>query len=255
MGFTYPAPRNFPDWPHFTHIVVVLCIICVSVLIAVNGLYTSLFHRSEWLIASNVLVALTGYETVSVFMPDFNVSQSFWFDRFGAGVLHKSKRKLCNPYDFSIGNSFTTNYSLFEWDLVAVTQLTDNSSASLVYKGSTLETCDGVALYMDAHLQERSTDVTGLIACDNVDGFELIAKTSFSMGLLTSSGKYLPPLLGVIPNTPGLGGIPNTPGLRNITAKGRSRSSLLNYMLVLSNVLDTTIPTLQFSYQDTGCRL
>jgi hypothetical protein len=245
MGLTYPAPRNFPDWPHFTHIVVVLCVICVTVLIAVNGLYTSLFCRSEWLITSNGLVALTGYETVSVFMPDFNVSQSFWYDRFIPGVFQRSKRKLCNPHDFTIGNSFTTNYSLFQWDLVAVTQLTDNTSASLVYKGSTLETCDALALYMNAHMQERNTDVTGLIACDNVDGFEFIAKTSFSMGSLTSSGKYLPPLLSAIPNVP---------ELRNITAKGRSRSILLNYMLVLSNVLDTTTQTLQFSYQDTGCR-
>ena len=169
-----------------------------------------------------MLVALTGYETVSIFKPDFNITQSFWSNRFRPSVFLGSKRgrpELCRPHDFSVGDSFTTNYSLFQWSLVAVTQLTDNTSTSLVYKGSTLETCDVRALYMDAQLQTRSADLATLITCDNVNGFELLAKTSFSVGLL--SGKYSPPLLGAIPNTP---------GLDNVNAKGRSRSVLLDRM-------------------------
>jgi len=68
MRFSYPAPRKFPPWPYFTRIVVVLCVIFVSALITSN-------------------VALTGCETVSIFMSDFNITQSFWFDRFRPSVM------------------------------------------------------------------------------------------------------------------------------------------------------------------------
>jgi hypothetical protein len=165
-------------------------------------------------------VALVGYETVTVFQPDFNATQSFWYHRFGLGI--SAPGTLCDPRDFNSGDTFTTNYSLFEWNLVTVA---NDSSRSLVYRGSTLETCDVIALYMDAHLQPRSADLTAVITCDDVDGFHLLATTSFSVGLL--SGKYSPPLLGTTPERF---------GVRNMRTERKSRSSVLNLMSVLSNI-------------------
>jgi hypothetical protein len=170
----------------------------------------------------NITAALVEYETITVFRPDFNASQSFWFHRLGIGI--QAPGTLCDPRGFNVGDSFTTNYSLFNWNLVTIA---NDSSRSLVYKGTTLESCDITGVYMDAHMQTRSADLTAVITCDDVDGTEFIATTSFSVTLL--SGKYSPPLLGAAPERF---------GLRNISREGQSRSRLLNRMLVLFIILD-----------------
>jgi hypothetical protein len=163
---------------------------------------------------------------VTVLQPDFNISQSFWFDRFRPGELGLSKPgTLCDPPTLDSGHSFTTNYSLFEWDLVTVIGRSGvpPSQNSLVYKGSTLRSCDVCSQYMDAHLQDQWADLTTLIYCDDIDGFRVLAKTSFTVTLL--SGQYSPPLLGAIPEhiQNGIG----NPG-------SSSMSTTVNNMLVLS---------------------
>jgi hypothetical protein len=170
-------------------------------------------------------VALTGYETVTVLQSDFNDSRPSLFDRFRFGGRSK-QGNLCHPFESNVGNTFTTNYSLFEWELVTVAKLND-SSRSLIYRGSTLETCDVVALYLDAQMQIRSADLTALITCHNLDGFTLLAKTSFSVTLL--SGKYSPPLLGATPEIFGL--------RTNMSTNGRLTAVVLNRMSVLCSVL------------------
>ena len=69
-------------------------------------------------------VALTGYETVTTFASDFNVSQSFWYDPFlpGGGAAPGT---LCDPHVFNVGDSFVTNYTFYEWELVTVTSNND----------------------------------------------------------------------------------------------------------------------------------
>jgi hypothetical protein len=184
-------------------------------------------------------VALTRYEVVATFEPNFNFSQSFWFDRFRPGRISRVG-KLCDPNGINVGSAFTTNYSLFQWDVVTVTGTKPNdTSRSLAYRGATLETCDVVALYIDVHMQLRSADLTALINCFNVDGYTLLARTSFSVTLL--SGKYSPPLLGATPGTF---------GLYNTSTAHNPRAVVLNRMLVLSDVLHITILPLEFPYQD-----
>ena len=153
--------------------------------------------------------------------PNFNITQSFWFDRFRPGGLGLSKPgTLCDPQTLNPSDRFTTNYSLFEWDLVTVFgPHASNKSTSLVYKGSTLQSCDVCAQYMAAHIQEHSADLTTLISCDDIDGFRILAKTSLSLTLLNGL-KYAPPLLGAIPDH-----------VRYMMAEG-SRSTLLNTVLV-----------------------
>jgi hypothetical protein len=166
-------------------------------------------------------VALTGYEIISTFKSDFNFSQSFWFDHFRPGRRSRAGT-LCDPYAINIGNTFTTNYSLFEWELVSVTQAATTSGTrpnsdlhNLAYSGATLETCDIIAIYVDADLPLRNTDLTVLITCSDVGGYTLMAKTSFSNTLL--SGRYAPPLLGATPEI-----------LKTTNATGGQTSFVLN---------------------------
>jgi hypothetical protein len=72
-------------------------------------------------------------------------------------------------------------------------------------------------------MQMRSADLTTLITCDDLNGFTLLAKTLFSVTLL--SGKYSPPLLGATPEIFGL--------RANMGRNDRSTAVVLNRMLVL----------------------
>ena len=75
--------------------------------------------------------------------------------------------------------------------------------------------------YLDAHLQELTSDYAVVIACDDVHGVKILAKTSFSITLL--SGKYLPPLLGAIPEDVG----------HSVNILKINHSTFINNMLVV----------------------
>ena len=107
--------------------------------------------------------ALVGFETVTLFASNFNTTQSFWYDVFIRGG-RPSPGKLCDPHDFNIGDSFTTNYTLFAWDLMAVTRLND-SAHNLVYRGSTLDSCDVKAMYLNGDRRARISDIAIIITC------------------------------------------------------------------------------------------
>lgn len=146
-----------------------------------------------------ITVALVGYETVTIFQSDFNITQSFWFDRFRLFGLGISKPgTLCASQTLFPGDRFTTNYSFFEWSLMTVNEGRDGN---LIYNGSTLQSCDVTTVYMDGHLQDLTTDLALLIACDDIHGIKILAKTLFSTTILT--GKYSPPLLGATPKSIG----------------------------------------------------
>ncbi|KAF8059840.1 hypothetical protein FPV67DRAFT_340304 [Lyophyllum atratum] len=200
-----PTEEAFP-WRHFTPIVLAVAVISLGVLAVLNAI-------------------LVGYESVTVFRDNFNVSQSFWYDRLLPGGYGRSEPgTLCDPHGFNVGDTFTTNYSLFKWELVTVGYSTNNSHVgSFAYNGSTLETCDAIAIYMDAQMQSRSADLAVAISCKDVGGFNILATTSFSVTLL--KGKYSPPLLGANPEKLG----------SNDTGTGdTSRSSVLNHMMQLA---------------------
>jgi hypothetical protein len=82
-----------------------------------------------------------------------------------------------------IGDSFVTNSSTFLWDLESVTKA-NQSSSTLVYKGSTLQGCDVIGIYMTATMSPPTLDVVVVISCKDLDGFDLIAKTSFPISVM-----------------------------------------------------------------------
>lgn len=86
---------------------------------------------------------------------------------------------------------------------------------------------------MTADLRTRTTDTIAVITCQDVDGFEFLAKTSYQMTFL--AGLYAPPLLEAIPKPYGLG---NT---------GKPESIVLGTMLVLST-------TGGIRFNDLNCR-
>ncbi len=134
---------------------------------------------------------------MTIFQSDFNLTQSFWFDRFRRLGISKPGA-LCASQTLSPGDRFTTNYSFFEWSLVTVNE---GRGGNLIYNGSTLQSCDVTTVYMDSHLQDLTTDLAVLIACNDIHGIKILAKTLFSVTKL--SGKYSPPLLGVTPESVG----------------------------------------------------
>jgi hypothetical protein len=179
-----------------------------------------------------VVVALTGYETVTTLVDDFNTTQRFWYDPFLPG-RGPQPGTLCDPHELNVGDSFITNSSLFEWKLVTIGTNPKNTTRNIVYKGSTLESCDINAIYMTADLRTRTTDTIAVITCQDVDGFEFLAKTSYQMTFL--AGSYAPPLLEAIPKPYGLG---NT---------GKPESVVLNTMLVLSTYWWHSVQRFKFS--------
>ena len=146
-------------------------------------------------------MALTGYETVTTFESDFNITQSFWYDRFLPGGGSRAGT-LCDPHGFNIGDSLTTNYSIFQWDLVSVLK-SNYSRGSLIYSGSTLESCDLSALYMNGEFRTQSADVVAIVACQDVGGFNLLIKTSFTT-TTNLTEKPSSSLMGVTPEKFGL---------------------------------------------------
>jgi len=113
----------------------------------------------------------------------------------------------------------TASQPLFEWSLLTVD---DGHRRDLIYNGSTLQSCDVITIYIDGHLEDLTTDYAAVIACDNVHGVKILAKTSFSMTLL--SGKYLPPLLGAIPADVG----------QSVNISKINHSTFINNMLVVN---------------------
>ena len=165
-------------------------------------------------------MGLTGYETVTTFKSDFNVVQSFWYDVFLPGGGSKPGT-LCEPHVLNIGDSFTTNYSLFEWKLV--TASSDNQpSSSLVYKGWTLHNCDIVRVFFNGDLRTLTVDAGVTIVCTDSKGFLLMAETSFSMTELpgkTGSMLLADPAAFIA-------------GYLNVSAHRRSRAIVLDSMSV-----------------------
>ena len=156
-------------------------------------------------------MALTGYETVTTFHPDYNVTQSLWY---GLVPGHAKPGTLCDPHVFNVGDSFTTNNSLFEWK-VMVAAKGGETLASLVYTGSTLETCDITALYLNGDFRTRTTEMAIIIACEDLDGFSLIAQASFSGTSLAGKSAAL------------FGTIREVFGHNNVSNKGAGRSTVL----------------------------
>ncbi|KAF8887584.1 hypothetical protein BD779DRAFT_504440 [Infundibulicybe gibba] len=138
------------------------------------------------------VVALTGYEIVTVFSADYNLTQKRWYDKWMPSSTLKSGGQ-CDPHVFNVGDSFTTNYTLFQWTIETIVRLNAGKSA-IAYTGATLEDCDITALYFNGDIRTWTLDITAVANCSVANKFQVTARTAFSMTSLP--GKHAP-LLGV----------------------------------------------------------
>ena len=123
-------------------------------------------------------VRLAGYETITSLEEDFNITQVFWLDR-----VVPQPGTLCQPLVLMLGDSFVTNSSVFLWDLELITKA-NHSSSSLVYKGSGLQGCDVIAIYLNGNMNPPTLDVVAVISCKDLDGFDVIGKTAFPVSVM-----------------------------------------------------------------------
>ncbi|KIK10082.1 hypothetical protein K443DRAFT_78 [Laccaria amethystina LaAM-08-1] len=123
MGLDYPITRPFPQgWRWFTPLSFVGAFIALVFLCTIN-------------------VALTGYETVTVFQSDFNATQSFWYDKYMPYRV-PIPGTLCDPHVINVEDPFTTNYTFFEWAIESITGANAGNSG-ISYKGATLDDLRG----------------------------------------------------------------------------------------------------------------
>ncbi|KAF7292679.1 hypothetical protein MIND_01166100 [Mycena indigotica] len=111
-------------------------------------------------------VALVGYETVSVFSSDFNITDHFWYDRLLPSFARSdgAPGSLCAARLIGLGDTVATNYSLFQYTVAAID--TPNAGDSgLAYTGWTLDDCDVTALYVNIVGQTLTSDFTAIVTC------------------------------------------------------------------------------------------
>ncbi|KAJ7663442.1 hypothetical protein B0H17DRAFT_1019889 [Mycena rosella] len=148
---------------------------------------------------ATINAALAGYETITVFDSDFNVTQTHWFHRF----LPMQKPKagtLCDPRLLSLGDTVSTNYTLFQYTIASID--TPNAGDSgFSYKGWTLDNCDITSLYVNGNANTFIIDLTVLVSC-RADESQVVQGNDYEVTLRTDwpqstlAGQYAS-LLGV----------------------------------------------------------
>ncbi|KAF8916397.1 hypothetical protein CPB85DRAFT_1216507 [Mucidula mucida] len=131
-------------------------------------------------------VALVGYETITIFNPNPNYTQSEWYDVLP--MRAPTPGSACAPTVFNVGDSFTTNYSMFQWTIESIPQ--SNTGTGVLYKGTPLDHCDLTSLYIHGDSRSYAIDYTGVVTCKAAEGYKLRAKTAFTLSNLP--GKYSP---------------------------------------------------------------
>ncbi|KAH8795877.1 hypothetical protein DL96DRAFT_1203035 [Flagelloscypha sp. PMI_526] len=76
------------------------------------------------IIITLVNVAATGYETITVFSPDYNYTQTFWWSVFNMD----RNTSICDPKDILIGDTFFTDTSAFLYTVAGAGYATVNGS-------------------------------------------------------------------------------------------------------------------------------
>ncbi|KAF9010454.1 hypothetical protein BDZ89DRAFT_1167690 [Hymenopellis radicata] len=131
-------------------------------------------------------VALVGYETITIFNPNPNYTQSEWYDALP--MRAPTPGSACAPTVFNVGDSFTTNYSMFQWTIESIPR--SNTGTGVLYKGTPLDHCDLTSLYIHGDSRSYAIEYTGVVTCKAAEGYELRAKTAFTLSSLP--GKYSP---------------------------------------------------------------
>ncbi|KAF8896200.1 hypothetical protein BD779DRAFT_1608509 [Infundibulicybe gibba] len=169
LDYDYSLTRRF-RWPWFSPMATVAAVVVLALLTTLN-------------------VALTGYQTKTVFEDNFNVTQTHWYDKPGT---------LCDSHVFNVGDSLTTNYTIFQWSIETVNK-PNAASSGVSYRGSTLQDCDLSNLYIDGDMRTRTIKLTAVAKCEVKGEFEVNAKTTFAVSALAGVHS---PLLGVLKSSP-----------------------------------------------------
>ncbi|KAJ7921309.1 hypothetical protein B0H13DRAFT_2416493 [Mycena leptocephala] len=122
---------------------------------------------------TTINVVLTGYETITVFQSDYNVTQSHWYHQYIPSLMPKPGT-LCDSRVFNLGDTFTTN-------------ILCSRDSGISYKGWTLENCDMTSLYLHGDANSYTIEYTAIVECRS-DDYSFSARTDFSLSSL--AGKY-----------------------------------------------------------------
>ena len=185
VSLQYSATRSF-KWRWFGPLSLLGGLIVFAFLVVINSKPVlqprTLRYRSLTDSSHPFAVSLTGYETVVTFQDSFNATDSHWFYRL-MPFRRPKPGTLCDPHVFRIGDTFTTNYSYFQWTVDTIT-IPNAGSSAVSYKGTPLDTCDLAGVYLNGDLGSWTLDYTIVIACQQGKDFAITAKTSFSVSWL-----------------------------------------------------------------------
>ncbi|KAG8986378.1 hypothetical protein FRB94_003429 [Tulasnella sp. JGI-2019a] len=140
------------------------------------------------LILGVVTFATQGYETESTLSSSFNLTQSLWYNHFTPAA---EPGTLCDPYVFTVGDTFQTMMSPFIWTIDFINtikpavKLGHANSNGLSYSGSALNTagCDVSSLRVSADLSSWTATATAVIQCNENGIFPVSASTSFTSSI------------------------------------------------------------------------
>ncbi|KAJ7729473.1 hypothetical protein B0H16DRAFT_1330407 [Mycena metata] len=169
----YPVTRDFPGQV-FAPAAFTGAIIALVFLVIINA-------------------ASAGYETVSEFNADFNVTRTHWFNQHLPFLVPKPGT-LCDPRLLGLGDTITTNYTLFQYTIASI-DLPNIDGSGLSYRGWTLDNCDITSLFVNADANTFVMDFTALVSCRADEAqiltgndYQITARTDWQESTL--SGKY-----------------------------------------------------------------
>jgi len=191
LTLEYPVTRTF-RWRWFTPAALLGAFVILIILTVINSRSKPSLQCIKSTDEPFLAVPLTGYETVTLFKDDFNVIETHWFYSFMPFRRHSGP--ICDAHLFKLGDSFTTNYTFFDWSIESIVKPNAGKSG-LFYTGTPLTSCDVSSIYVNGDLYTWNVDFTVVISCKTDDNFPITARTSFSKGFLP--GLYQPLLATV----------------------------------------------------------
>ncbi|KDQ54231.1 hypothetical protein JAAARDRAFT_402762 [Jaapia argillacea MUCL 33604] len=186
----YPITRPYP-WRHFGPIFFVVSCIVLALLTLLNA-------------------AVAGYDTVTVARNDKNATQQMWWTPLIPRALRATT--TCDSYLINVGDTFTTNNSLFQWTLIDAffDENGGSSEAGFQYFAAPMSFCgpnETVSnLVVDVNMATVTTWTS--VFCNTTSGVEFVIQGTWQWSIIQSSqsistrpGQYIsspPVLLGPI---------------------------------------------------------
>ena len=123
-------------------------------------------------------MATQGYQVIVTQSADFNtLGPKLWYHKFTGSPKPGS---LCQPHNFTLGDSVTTSYTvsgrtrttnthltlqqLFEFNVFAA-NTNDPLASSISYSGTNLDNCDVWGLNVDANVESWTVETQAIVYC------------------------------------------------------------------------------------------